>query len=104
MNVPFFGVRTMQNTWSDNIIGQFDPLVVEAEDDIYGVVTELRFDYNALPKIKMSITAHLYSEKNIQLSDEETKKYLDIVKEKVKNYVLNEISIVCQEMKRNASY
>ena len=52
----------------------------------------------------MSITAHLYSEKNIQLSDEETKKYLDIVKEKVKNYVLNEISIVCQEMKRNASY
>lgn len=89
----------MQNTWSDNIIGQFDPLVIEAEDDIYGVVTELRFDYNALPKVKMSITAHLYSEKNIQLSDEETKKYLDIVKEKVKNYVLNEISIVCQEMK-----
>lgn len=82
--VPFFGVRTMQNTWSDNIIGQFDPLVVEAEDDIYGVVTELRFDYNALPKVKMSITAHLYSEKNIQLSDEETKNILTLLRKKLK--------------------
>lgn len=74
----------MQNTWSDNIIGQFDPLVVEAEDDIYGVVTELRFDYNALPKVKMSITAHLYSEKNIQLSDEETKNILTLLRKKLK--------------------
>lgn len=79
-----FGVRTMQNTWSDNIIGQFDPLVVEAEDDIYGVVTELCFDYNALPKVKMSITAHLYSEKNIQLSDEETKNILILLRKKLK--------------------
>lgn len=81
---------------SENLLDDDNPLIFDVGDNIFGVITELRFNYINSPKIKLSINAHLCSEDNISLTEEEEKAYIDKLSKKVQTEFVSMFKVFVQ--------